>query len=791
MKKLLLSSILLANGVIAAPFVVKDIRIDGVSPEAQNSIISTLPVKIGQRATDRDITYIVQQLFVQKRFTNVSARREGNVLVVDVVERPLIADIKIEGNKAVPKAALQDNLKANLIAKGEFYDALKLKEFKQGLLDHYHSVGRYNATIDTIITPLSDGQIDIKLKISENDVAYVKEIHFEGNKAFDEDDLIDKLDIQPNVSWWNIFESSKFEQQAFKKDLDTLRNFYLNNGYVKFAINDVKTDFSDDKKEVKLTYKITEGKQYKVSGVRVIGDTANLDKELNKIVAEFETGDLFRGKDLDDLKGKIENRLGKSGYGSAKVQLSLAFDEKKDTVKVTYITEAGKRLYVRHIRFEGNDVTADSTLRREMRQQEGAWLSTSALSTGKARLERTGFYESVEMKTVAVPNTTDQVDVIYSIKERNTGSVNFGISYGTGSGFGYQAGIQQDNFLGMGSSISLNGVRNKYSTTFKIGYNEPYFTKDGVSLGGELYYSNYDYSKVSSSSAYKRTTLGLDGTLGFPVDEYNSYYLGLGVVNDKIQNVQREWTRQKYVSSMDIKYEPNALYFDKIKTTDFNFSFGWNYNSLDRGFMPTEGLRASLGGNVTVPGSDNKYYKLSSNFAYYYPLNREHKWVISTRLKFGYASGFGGKELPFFQTYNAGGIGSVRGFSFGTIGPNAIYLNKKGEWQPAGDVIGGNAKAIANLELIMPTPFVAEKYQHKVRTTLFVDAGTVWNTKWEPMAGWKGIDYGDYKRFRASVGLGLQWNSPIGPLLLSYAKPLRKHPEDNIEQFQFSIGGSF
>ncbi|MDG6882196.1 Omp85 [Phocoenobacter uteri] len=797
MKKILLSSLLLANGVIASPFVVKDIRVNGAFDESKAAIISKLPIKVGQRVTDNDLTKIVQQLFVQKRFDDVSAKRDGDAIVINVVERPLIANVKIEGNKAVPTKALEENLKTNLISKGEFFDPKKLEEFKQELVNHYHSIGRYSAKISSVIKPLSNGQVDVKLVITENEVSYVKAIHFKGNKAFDEDELISKLDIQPDVSWWNIFQSSKYEQQALKKDVDTLRNFYLNQGYVKFTINDVKTDFTNGKKDVKLTYKVSEGSQYKVSRVRLIGDMANLNKELKRVVMEYTPGDLFRAKDLDALKEKLEYTLGENGYGAAQVQMSLSFNENAKTVAVAYIIEAGKRLYVRKISFEGNDVTADSTLRREMRQQEGAWLSTTAASTGKARLERTGFYESVDMKMVNVPNTTDQVDIIYSIKERNTGSINFGIGYGSGSGFSYQAGIKQDNFLGMGSSIGLNGVRNDYSTTFSVDYNEPYFTKDGVSLGGSVYYSNYDYSKMNSSSKYKRTTFGIDGTLGFPVDEYNSYYLGLGAVNDKIQNVGREYTREKYVKAMDIEIPAMSEEYKKIKTTDFNFKFGWNYNSLDRGFMPTEGLQASLGGNVTIPGSDNKYYKLSAKASYYYPLNREHSWVINSRVRLGYGNGMSGKELPFFQTYNLGGIGSVRGFSYGSIGPNAIYIKEKGsKYQPSSDVIGGNALAVANLELIMPTPFVAEKYQHKVRTSLFVDIGTVWNTNWkgkdiELSKQLKQPDYGDYKRFRASAGIGLQWNSPIGPLLLSYAKPLREYKNDDVEQFQFSIGGSF
>ncbi|QIW15426.1 outer membrane protein assembly factor BamA [Pasteurellaceae bacterium RH1A] len=794
MKKLLLSTLLLANGVavVAAPFVVKDIRVEGVSAETEASVIPTLPVKVGQRATDADISNLVRQLFVQDRFDNISARREGSTLVVQVAERPVLSEVKVEGNKAIPTEALEQNLKANLISKGEVYNADKVKAFADSLLEHYHSTGRYNATVEPVLTPTPEGGNQLTIKIDENDVTYVKNIQFEGLSAFKEKKLLSQLNIQPDVPWWDLFNSSKYEGQAQQQDFDILRSYYMDRGYAKYRLANYDAKFSDDKKEVDLTYTIHEGDQYRVSEIRIVGDTANLTNELTALTKNYEIGDLFRANELQKLEEAIKDKLGQYGYGSAKVDLYPSFDEENKTVRVNFIVDAGKRLYVRKIRFEGNDVTADSTLRREMRQQEGAWLSTTATALGKARLERTGFYETVDMQTLPVQNSVDQVDVVYKIKERNTGSINFGIGYGTESGFSYQAGIKQDNFLGMGSTISLSGTRNDYGTSVNLGYTEPYFTKDGVSLGGNIFYEDYDNSKNNSSASYKRKTYGIDGTLGFPVDEYNSYYLGLGVVRDKLSNVTREFNREIYVNSMDFDYDRAGDVYRRIKTTDFNFSFGWNYNSLNRGFLPTQGLQASLGGRVTIPGSDNKYYKLSAGFSHYYPLNREHKWVVNTRVNLAYANGFGGKGLPFFQTYSAGGIGSVRGFSYGAIGPRAIYLDQNKQFNSHSyDVVGGNAMGTASLELIMPTPFVSEKYQHNVRTSAFFDIGSVWNTKWNKDLYPALPDFGDYKKFRSSAGIAFQWNSPIGPLVFSYAKPIRKYDGDDIEQFQFSIGSSF
>lgn len=800
MKKLLLSTLLIANGVSAAPFVVKNIRIDGVQADVGATIIPTLPVKVGQKATDNDVSNVVRQLFLQNRFQDVRAEREGNTLVIKVKEHPLINNVEIEGNSAIPKDPLEQNLKVNLISRGELFDAGKLESFRLGLLDHYRSIGRYNAQIETSSTQAENGSVNIKLKITENDVAYVKTTDFIGNQAFSKKELTKQLEIKPDTSWWNIFQSSRFEQPAYNQDHENLRNFYMNRGYAKFNIENADVQFSDDKKEVGLTYKLHEGDQYNISEIRIVGNTAKMDSQLNALLKEFKAGQQFRRDDLAKIEEGIKEILGNNGFASAKVEIHPIFDEANKTVKINYVVDAGLRIYVRKIRFEGNDVSADSTLRREMRQQEGTWLSTSLANLGKSRLERTGFYETVDMTFPSVQNTPDQVDVLYKVKERNTGSVNFGITYGTESGFGYQAGIKQDNFLGMGSTINLSGSRNDYGNSLNLGYTEPYFTKDGVSLGGNAFYEDYDSSKNDAVASYKRRTYGLNGTLGFPVDENNAYYLGVGYVHDVIKNAQREFNREQYVNSMKIPVDPASDTYGKIKADDFDFSFGWNYNSLNRGFLPTKGTSANIGGRITIPGSDNKYYKLSADFRNYYPLNREHKWIISTRAGIAYASGFGGKRLPFYQTYSAGGIGSLRGFAYGGIGPKAIYLDKNKEFlSPSYDVVGGNAMATASIELIAPTPFISEKHQNVVRTSFFVDAASVWNTKWKsrPVLNGQAYDYSsldnfkDYKRIRASAGIAFQWNSPIGPLLFSYAKPLKKYQGDEPERFQFSIGGSF
>ena len=801
MKKLLLVSLLFGStAALAGPFVVQDIRVDGVQAGTESQIIASLPIKIGQKINDANISNIVRNLFLTGQYDDVRASQQGNTLVISVMPKAIISDVVFEGNKSVPNDALKQNLDTNGFRKGDMLNREKLEEFRKGLEEHYHSVGRYNAKVETIVNPLPNNRAEVKIQVTENDVALLKDITFVGNQAFDSDRLEDQMELQPDA-WWKFF-GNKFDSTQFTKDLETIRNYYLDRGYAKAGIANTDVKLNDEKTEARVTIDIVEGEKYTVNSARIVGDVGGMAEQLAPLLKQIHVGEEFRRSDVLLVEESIKATLGERGYGSAQVNVQPDFNDENKTVGLSFVVDAGKRYSVRQIRFEGNTVSADSTLRQEMRQQEGSWLSTDLVELGKVRLDRTGFFETVESRTEAVEGTNDQVDVIYKVKERNTGSINFGIGYGTESGLSYQASIKQDNFLGMGSSLSLAGSRNDYGTSVNLGYTEPYFTKDGVSLGGNVFFESFDNSKNSTSAAYARTTYGGNLTLGFPVNENNAYYLGVGYAYNKLKNITPEYNRALYLASMN---------FDDwvFKSHDYDVSFGWNYNSLNRGFLPTKGVKASIGGKVTIPGSDNKYYRLNADVQGFYPLNRDQTWVLSGRLGASYADGFGGKRLPFYQTYTAGGIGSLRGFSYGAIGPQAIYAKTPisaacrgvsttpscyNDDKLNGDVVGGNAMATASVELIVPTPFVAEKNQNSVRTSFFVDAASVWDTHWKSEKGKFNSnlpDYGDPSRVRASAGISFQWQSPIGPLVFSYAKPIKKYENDDIEQFQFSIGGSF
>lgn len=807
MKKILLASFLAATSInLAQAFVLEDVKTEGVSPAVGLSVVDSLGLKKGQNIDKSKISGIISRLYATGSYRNIEARQDGNILVLEFDPYNTVVDLEIKGSKSIPKEALMDSLKQASIAKGELLDQTSLDNFKKGLLEHYQTIGRYNATVDFDQKDIGNNRVELKLNINEGDVALVKNINFVGNKSFKKSKLLDQIKIAPNSPWWDLFSSSKFDQNKLQADLDKIRDFYISRGYAKYALKNVDVNLSENKEDVDLSISLSEGKVYKIANVDIKGNMAGKEAELNKIIAQLRKGDVFDGVLVRNIEQELKDKLGEYGYGVPKINLLPRFNDENGKVELYYLVDAGKRYYVHEIRFAGNDTSADSTLRQEMRQQEGTWLSSTLLNLGKTRLERTGFFESVELKTVPVAGVGDQLDAIYTVKERNTGSISAGIGYGTESGLSYQLSAKQDNFLGKGSAVSISGQKDEYSTNLNFSYNEPYFTKDGISMGVDAFYETYDNKSSKTSARYSRTTYGLSSNLGFPVNENNYFYIGLGYVSSKIKNIDPEYNRAMYLKSLKLDKW-------KFKSGDFELFLGWTYNNLNRGFFPTEGTLLRLTARVTTPGSDNNYLRTKADLSNYFPLTKSHNFVLLSRASFSYAKGLGGKKVPFYQYYTAGGIGSLRGFSYGAVGPKAIYAadtslasvstNKNKYNNINYDVVGGNAMATASVELVVPTPFISDKHQSSVRTSLFVDAASVWDTSWndKKVSKFRKVsggnvaklveNYGDPSKIRSSFGAAFQWQSPIGTLVFSYAKPIKKYEGDQIEQFQFSIGGSF
>jgi outer membrane protein insertion porin family len=801
--KQILFAVMLATGLSAQAaenFVVKDIQIEGLQRVTLGAALLKIPVRIGDSIDDKGIAQTIKALYQSGNFENVSVLRDGNVLVVQVVERPTITNISFSGNKAIKDEQLKQNLDASGVKMGEALDRTTLSQIEKGLEDFYYSVGKYNATVKAVVTPLPRNRADLKFVFTEGVSAKIQQINFIGNKAYSDQELLSRFNLNVDVSWWNFLSDDKYQKQVLAGDLEALKSYYLDRGYLKFQITSTEVSVSPDKKGVYVTLNINEGKPYTIKDVIFSGQLIGKEQEFKQLV-DFANGDVYKGSQVTSLEENVKKVLGEAGYAFPEVRTSPMFDDTDQQVTLAVNIETGDRIYVRDIRFVGNSVTKDEVLRREMRQMEGAWLNSKDIETGKTRLSKLGFFETVDVKTVRVPGTTDQVDLVYNVKEANSGSINFGVGYGTESGVSFQVGLSQDNFLGTGNSAGLTTTINDYQKNITLDYNDPYWTVDGVSMGGKIFYNRFEASKAGIVD-YTNESYGTSLTWGFPFDELNRLAFGVGYTHTKIGNLSPYIQIEQFLIAQEDNIDSNG----NLDTDDFDVNMSWTRNNLNRGYFPTAGNYQKASYDMTVPGSDTLYFKLQYDVREYIPLTKQEDYVVLMRGRLGYGNGYSdtnGQDnlLPFYQNYYAGGFTTLRGFGSNSAGPKAVYQSyadsNNGTVIATDESVGGNAVALASVELIVPTPFASDEAQSQIRTSLFVDAASVWDTEFNYSD--RGADYGDSyyydysdpTNYRSSYGAALQWMSPMGPLVFSVAKPIKLYSGDDEEFFTFTIGRTF
>ena len=774
------------NGVV-----IKDIRVRGLNRVSLGAVLLALPIRQGDVLTKDKVSLAMKRLYATGNFSNVSLFLEGERLVVDVKELPTIGAITFAGNEQIQEEALRNVIEQQGLRAGEPINVQTLRQLEQSLLDFYHSAGMYQAEVKPVLTYLPRNRVEIKIQFNEGKPAAIDQINIVGNKAFSEDQLVSQFELRDNVPWWNVISNSRYDAQKFSGDLETLRSFYLDRGYVRFKIDSTQVSITPDKKSLYLTVAITEGDKYTIGDCTLQGDTLKYDKHMRQLIA-LEKGSTYSAREVTLTEKTLVNFLGKYGYAYSKVVAVPEFDDVNKVVNLNFMVEPGKRVYVTDVNVVGNTQTNDTVIRREINQMDQTWLSNEAVEASKTRLNRTGFFETADITTKRVGTSGDTVALEAKVKEQPTGSIQGGIGYGTSSGFMLQAGVSQNNVFGWGTRANISAYQNDFREHAEFSYTDPYWSVDQISLGGRVFYDNF-HGDDADVVSYDNETIGLDISTGYPITDniYVTYTLGVEKMHLKSNKI--------FLQALDFwrTYGEGSLSNDFI---NYTFRINVNRNNLDRSVFPTSGSRQNLSVFTTLPkGSDLQYYKADFQTFHYFPLNENHDFVFAIRGRGAYGNGYGtvdglDQKLPFFNNFYLGGDQWLRGFKRNSVGPRALYPGKGGKVTiDEDDNLGGNALWALSSEIIVPTPFISEAYKSQVRTSLFVDAGCLWDTNsTEYTKGYSGApDYSSPNNFSASAGVSLTWMSPVGPLSFSLARPIKEQDGDESEFFSFDIGGRF
>ncbi|MES9882542.1 MAG: outer membrane protein assembly factor BamA [Sedimenticola sp.] len=754
---LLLGLAALPFASMADNFVIDDIRVEGLQRISAGTVFNYLPVKIGQEIEEVETGSVIRALYKTGFFKDVRLERDGGVLVIFVNERPAIAKIDIEGNKSLETEALLLGLKDIGLAEGRVFNRSILDKIEQELQRQYFNRGKYAVKLDSLVTPLERNRVAVNIDITEGLTAKIKKINIIGNESFDEDDLLDEFTLSTSGFFSSFTKDDQYSKQKLSGDLEKLRSYYLDQGYINFKIVSTQVSITPDKLDIYVTVNLSEGDVYTISDIKLAGDLVVPKEEFFPMI-HLKRGEVFSRKAVVGSADRITGLLSDNGYAFANVNSIPEVDEEKQQVAITYFVDPGKRVYVRRINMRGNSDTRDEVLRREMRQMEAAWFSGEKVRQSRERLQRLGYFDEVNVETPAVPGSTDQVDVNIAVTEQPMGNLMAGVGFSQSSGFVFSTSITQNNFLGTGKRVSFAFDNSDSNTHYRLGYTNPYYTVDGISRGFNLSYRKSDFDAVDTAKYL--TDTGVAGVnFGVPITDTDR-------VNFSFDLVSTTYKVSSVASSQIRQFETD----NGNKFLNFKLGSNWTRDSRDSSMLPHSGALQSFSTSITTPGSDLSYYKIAYKHKRYFPLSRKLTLGLSGNLGFGDVYG-DTSRLPYWENYFAGGVKSVRGFKDYSLGPR----------DDNNDPLGGNLKLLANAELFVPAPF--KLMEKTVRLGLFFDAGAVYDT-----SGSSDIDLGELKY---STGASVFWLSPAGALGMSLGFPLNANSGDDKEVFQFTFGSTF
>ena len=765
-------------------FVVRDIRVEGIQRTEAGTVFSYLPIKVGDTLDETKSTEAIKALYATGFFKDVRLKSENGILIVEVDERPAISQITINGAKEFEKDKLLEGLKQAGISESRIFSRSLLERAEQELKRQYISRGKYAVKITTTTTPLERNRVGISFDIHEGRTARIKKINFVGNEKFSDKELRGQLVLRkPDILSW-FTKNDQYSKQKLAADLETLRSYYLDRGYLEFNIESTQVSITPDLRDIYITVNLTEGAQYTVSDIKVAGETLIPEEEVRKRIL-LKPGAVFARQKLTESIKSITDRLGDDGYAFANVNASPELDHENRKAAFTFFVDPGRRVYVRRINITGNDRTRDEVIRREFRQMEGAWHSTKDINLSKQRVDRLGYFNSVNVETPAVPNKTDQVDINVKVEERPTGSVRFGAGYSNNQGIILNASISQNNIFGTGNFFSLDVNRGSINETYSASFTNPYFTVNGVSLGFDVYKRILDTNKLRTVAAFKSDTTGAGIRLGIPIAEGDIVSLGIAAENTALDLSQT--SPKRYIDFVDKFGE---------STNNFPVSLSWARDRRDSAIWPTSGTTHRLFGEISIPGGDLNYYKVSYQQKWYFPITDYFTLMLNGEV--GYGDGYSGNALPFFKNFFAGGNNSVRGYNLNSLGPRDDTLidnnsSNVSSTSRAFLAVGASKRVVGNVELMFPVPFM--KDDRSLRLSLFLDGGTTFN-KFHDITvrdnqGRITLQDGLGNLMRYSAGFAVTWVSPMGPLKVSVAQPLNDQPTDSLQRFQFMFGQQF
>ena len=757
-KKLIagLVSALLAQSVMAFdPFAIKDIRVEGIQRTEAGTVFSYLPVKVGDTMTDEKAAAAIKTLFATGFFKDVRLEIDGQVLVVVLEERPAIASLEFSGLKAFKPEDLKKSLREVGLAESRIFDRAMVERAEQELKRQYLAQGHYAVQVTTTITPLERNRVGVNFAVTEGDIAKIKQINIIGAAAVSEADLLDLMALRTPgwLTWYT--KNDQYSKQKLSGDLEKLRSYYLDRGYLEFNIESTQVSISPDKQDIYITVNITEGERYSVSSVKLAGQLLLPEEELTKLV-QVKPGEVFSREKMTETTKAISERLGNEGYAFANVNAAPELDKEKRQVAFTVFIDPGRRVYVRRINVTGNTRTRDEVVRREMRQSEGGWYDGEKINKSRTRVDRLGYFDEVTVETPPVAGTTDQVDMEIKVKEKPTGNIMLGAGFSSSEKLTLSGAVQQQNLFGSGKHVGVQVSTSKANKVLSLSHTDPYFTVDGVSQGFDVYTRKTDSSSLAVGS-FGSDSRGGGMRWGLPVAEDD--YLNLGLSVDR--------TTLKTDANSPARYLDYVTRFGASSNTLLGV-VGWAKDGRDSLLMTTKGVYRRAVVEVALPGSTATYTRVTYQHQQFFPLDR--KLTLALNGEVGLANSYGNKELPFFKNFYAGGIGSVRGFDSSSLGPRDPATN---------EALGGDKRLVGNAELLFPVPGMG--LDNSLRMSAFLDAGNVW-----------GYDSKfSFGSLRYSAGLALAWNSPMGPLKFSYGNPFNKKAEDKVQRLQFQMGSVF